>query len=461
MKDIIQVILNEDHEFQCDVKTIGRDNENKITQLEIKLDENLCDYWFYLDFKKPDGTKFKTSELDIIEGTVNYVIPNTLLKQGVLKVQAVLQKENNEIWKSTIHEFGVNSSINATDEIIEQKDFVSEAQKLLNNIEAGLTPTIGENDNWFILDKDTGKTSRGEKGEKGEKGDPGAIKFIVVIELPTENIDESAIYMLPTNANDSNAYEEYIYVNGSWEVIGAAQVKVDLSNYVEKEEDKGLSTNDYTDDDKTKVDGIITSGDGNSYLANDGNYKEVSVKQDIYVGYCGFSFSSTNGSTKITDTTRLATIKNIIQNAMDSGASTIILRPTADFNQNFTMISIGRNIQMYKNGTTSAQLIFIDTNLDNENNRLKINSKRVMVTYNVSTDGIVSVTNAIVYGLSSDGLSQVLHTTNTSSYTPTANYHPATKKYVDDLPKTYTGYDATKTQVLKNINGTLTWEDAE
>ena len=30
---------------------------------------------------------------------------------------------------------------------------------------------------------------------------------------------------------------------------------------------------------------------------------------------------------------------------------------------------------------------------------------------------------------------------------------------LDNLPKTYTGYDATKTQVLKNINGTLTWVD--
>ena len=32
-----------------------------------------------------------------------------------------------------------------------------------------------------------------------------------------------------------------------------------------------------------------------------------------------------------------------------------------------------------------------------------------------------------------------------------------TRKYVNDKPTTYAGYDATKTQVLKNINGTLTW----
>ena len=52
-----------------------------------------------------------------------------------------------------------------------------------------------------------------------------------------------------------------------------------------------------------------------------------------------------------------------------------------------------------------------------------------------------------------------LSTNNSISYTPTNNYNPATKKYVDELLTTYTGYDATKTQVLKNVNGTFTWVD--
>ena len=41
----------------------------------------------------------------------------------------------------------------------------------------GLTPTIGDNGNWYLGDTDTKKPSRGEKGEtgaKGEKGDTGA-----------------------------------------------------------------------------------------------------------------------------------------------------------------------------------------------------------------------------------------------------------------------------------------------
>ena len=38
----------------------------------------------------------------------------------------------------------------------------------------GITPTIGDNGNWYLGSTDTGKPSRGEKGEKGDTGDTGA-----------------------------------------------------------------------------------------------------------------------------------------------------------------------------------------------------------------------------------------------------------------------------------------------
>ncbi len=37
----------------------------------------------------------------------------------------------------------------------------------------GLTPTIGENGNWFIGEEDTGVPATGPKGDKGDKGDQG------------------------------------------------------------------------------------------------------------------------------------------------------------------------------------------------------------------------------------------------------------------------------------------------
>ena len=53
----------------------------------------------------------------------------------------------------------------------------------------------------------------------------------------------------------------------------------------------------------------------------------------------------------------------------------------------------------------------------------------------------------------------ILDVTNEIEWTPTHDYNPVHKKYVDDKPTTYTGYDATKTQILKNVQGVLTWVD--
>ena len=63
-----------------------------------------------------------------------------------------------------------------------------------------------------------------------------------------------------------------------------------------------------------------------------------------------------------------------------------------------------------------------------------------------------SNTNQSIYGRF-----DFYHVLPTSSLVPSKDTELTNKKYVDDSPTTYTGYDATKTQVLKNINGTLTW----
>lgn len=58
-----------------------------------------------------------------------------------------------------------------------------------------------------------------------------------------------------------------------------------------------------------------------------------------------------------------------------------------------------------------------------------------------------------------NGNNELITTGNTVSYQVSNDYNPAHKKYVDDKPTTYTGYDASKTQTLKNVQGTLTWVD--
>ena len=67
---------------------------------------------------------------------------------------------------------------------------------------------------------------------KGEKGEPGAIKMLIVNELPLVGSGDT-IYLVPVDdPEQSNRYDEYIYVNNTWEKLGGIQVEVDLTDYV-------------------------------------------------------------------------------------------------------------------------------------------------------------------------------------------------------------------------------------
>lgn len=135
MKDIIQVNIGEDHIFNCDRKKIARTGESSVTRLEIALEENLSECWAYLDFKKANGETVKTPKLEIVDNRAVYDIPLGVLDVvGDLEVQLVLQRESGEIWKSDVKKFFVCKSINATDDIPDKEDFITEAQKLLDEL---------------------------------------------------------------------------------------------------------------------------------------------------------------------------------------------------------------------------------------------------------------------------------------------------------------------------------------
>lgn len=57
--------------------------------------------------------------------------------------------------------------------------------------------------------------------------------FVVVSELPTEDIKEGKIYCIKDTSSTAqdNGYIEYAYINNKWEKIGQFQAKPDLSNY--------------------------------------------------------------------------------------------------------------------------------------------------------------------------------------------------------------------------------------
>ena len=68
------------------------------------------------------------------------------------------------------------------------------------------------------------------------------------------------IYMVPKTGSDSDdLYDEYMVLDGALEPVGSWAV--DLTGYVQAEEGKGLSANDFTDEDKAKLDGMTFATD--------------------------------------------------------------------------------------------------------------------------------------------------------------------------------------------------------
>lgn len=46
--------------------------------------------------------------------------------------------------------------------------------------------------------------------------------------LPTENISTTTIYLVPkTESSANNVFVEYVYINGSWEIIGETDANLD------------------------------------------------------------------------------------------------------------------------------------------------------------------------------------------------------------------------------------------
>lgn len=59
------------------------------------------------------------------------------------------------------------------------------------------------------------------------------LKKEIVQELPTEDIDTNCIYLVPDpNGTARNVYNEYMYINGAWELIGTT--RIDMSQYYTK-----------------------------------------------------------------------------------------------------------------------------------------------------------------------------------------------------------------------------------
>lgn len=65
-------------------------------------------------------------------------------------------------------------------------------------------------------------------------GNINSFDMAVVQSLPTQNISTHTIYLVPKTGETNDVYDEYIYINSNWEMVGNTQI--DLSDYALKSE---------------------------------------------------------------------------------------------------------------------------------------------------------------------------------------------------------------------------------
>lgn len=126
--------------------------------------------------------------------------------------------------------------------------------------------------------------------------------FIVVSELPTEDIKEGKIYCIRDTSSTAqdNGYIEYAYINNKWEKVGQFYAEPDLSSYAKlKLGNTFTKTNFFTDDVyvSSLTVGVIAKDNYNLYLkanrfgdksatkvfATDGSIADLSTKADAEV----------------------------------------------------------------------------------------------------------------------------------------------------------------------------------
>lgn len=149
------------------------------------------------------------------------------------------------------------------------------------------------------------KGDKGEKGDKGDTGEPGQIKMLVVNELPLVGGGDTLYFVPKQETETSNLYDEYIYVNGAWELLGEKQIDIDLENYYTKQETNTLlngkadvedipDLTDYvknTDYASSSKGGVIKVGNGNSITAQGILYPNIysyanyqNLSNNTYIG---------------------------------------------------------------------------------------------------------------------------------------------------------------------------------
>lgn len=315
-----KVILNNIH--------IGNDHENLQENLVFQFDE-FVDGQARLEYEINETKNYIILQKENETYTIPVQNVITIYQEqtkGKINFQLVVtegtEEENIPVFKSNIFFLICRPSINAVTEAPEGYDlWIEQANAKLNAMDEALTEVnnldidankVGKVTSIIITKKDGTQettnindgvsleyqwqnTSLGIKredeqnyvfvnlkGDKGDKGEAGAIKMIIVNELPQTGANDT-IYLVPAEDTETgNNYDEYVYVNNAWEKLGGIQVQVDLTDYVKNTDYASSSKGGVVKVNEAQY-GIAINTNTGYIFARSENYSDYLSKGNSYV----------------------------------------------------------------------------------------------------------------------------------------------------------------------------------
>lgn len=255
------------------------DNKNDISALKTKVDNNITNI---INLQKDLTTEQTTRYNNDIK---------SLSMTGSSTNIITLTKNDNSTFTTTIPLASLNTSGLITKEAYKQiQDNSQDIEDLKNqggryigqsfatkaDLDKFDVSKINVGDFTFVVDDETHKEAT-TKYFCVQEGSTKKFKFAYVIEYDPIGIATNTELGLVLSSNTKGKI--LVETDGTMSLIGYDDILSKFNDYVLKEAGKGLSSNDYTPTDKTKVGLITTTGTGNSFLADDGSYKTIVIPE--------------------------------------------------------------------------------------------------------------------------------------------------------------------------------------
>lgn len=170
------------------------------------------------------GTTSKDGTIDVevyakgetglgIESTVfEYQVgtSSTTIPTGDWSTEIVTPSQGEYLWIKTTHTYTNGNQ-------------VSSYNLSYFSVDGGwYTPAVAANGDLSWTPSKAGMTPVETTNIKGPQGETGSLKFYFVNQLPTENIENDAFYVMNTeNPTPDKRYDEYFYINNHWEKFGS------------------------------------------------------------------------------------------------------------------------------------------------------------------------------------------------------------------------------------------------